>query len=68
MWNMLKKLFSSRKWTTALAAIVVDVLIFLTLPTDLAVRLVAFITITVGIAIGSEAVIDAVSANNPDEK
>lgn len=64
MWEMLKKLFSSRKWVAALSTIVIDVAVFLTLPLQLATEIATFCTITAAVIIAGESYVDGQSAGN----
>jgi len=57
--NIFAKLFSSRKWVTAVATIVADLLVFWKLPLELATQIAALITITAGIYIAGQAIVDA---------
>jgi len=63
--NIFAKLFGSKKWITALAAIVVDLLVFWQLPTALAVSIATFVTLTAGIYIAGQSVVDA-TGNHDD--
>ena len=60
--EMLKKLFGSRKWVTALVTIIIDVAVYLTLPAALATQIAMFVTITAGVIILGESYIDGQSA------
>ena len=57
--NIFAKLFSSKKWVTVLAALIVDGLVFATLPVELATQIATFVTITAGIYVAGQSVVDA---------
>ena len=63
--SIFKKLFGSKKWVTALAAIVVDLLVFWQLPAPLAASIATFVTLTTGVYIAGQAIVDA-TGNHDD--
>ena len=63
MLNALKRLFASRKFLVALAGIAGDVLVVLTLPPEVALKLATLITAVAAALIGGIAYEDAAEKN-----